>query len=192
MDFEGRGKSSSYDVGHAPASAPLRAQTPADKAAAATRLADDLDRRAQLVRDDVDAIRIAAASGDLADWADAAHDAQDGLTHLRHLVETAPAMRDAADAQVRTRLESAPQLLERAEELVAGVPTMPPLDAPIVRCADAVAAVLPPDRALGWHEQRAFSDVIAAQALGHARRGTVGKGRATDHCWCRSDARQQV
>jgi hypothetical protein len=74
-------------------------------------------------------------------------------------------MLDVAEAEVRTSLESAPQVLASAESLVARVPAMPPLDdAPIVRCADAVAAVLPPGRALGWNEQRAFSDVVAAQA----------------------------
>jgi hypothetical protein len=165
MDFEGRGKSSSYDLRGPSASTPLRPQTPEEKSAAATRVADDLERCAESVRGDVDAVRIAVVVGDLAEWADAAQDAQNGLGHLRQLVERAPAaMRDAADAEVRTRLENAPQALTDAESLVAGVPAVPAVDAPIVRCADAVAAVLPPGRALGRNEQRAFSDVIAAQA----------------------------
>jgi hypothetical protein len=165
MDIEGRGKSSSYDVGHAPASTPLRPQTSEEKAAAATRVADDLGRCAEFVHDDVGAVRSAVTAGDLADWVDAAQDARNGLDHLRQLVGRAPsAMRDAADPQVRTRLESAPQLLTDAESLVSGLPAMPSLDAPIVRCADAVAAVLPPNRALGWREQRALADVVAEQA----------------------------
>ena len=154
MDFEGRGKSSSYDLRHASASEQLRPQDPEERAAAATSVANDLKRCAESVRDDV-AVRIAVVVGDLAEWVDAAQDAQNGLGHLRQLVELAPAlMRDAADAQVRTRLENAPHALTDAESLVAGVPAMPAVDAPIVRCADVMAAVLPPGRALGWDGQR--------------------------------------
>ena len=156
MDFEGRGKSSSYDLRHAPpASAQLRPQAPEERAAVATSVVNDVKHCAESVRDDVDAVRIAVVVGDLAEWVDAAQDAQNGLGHLRQLVELAPAaMRDAADAQVRTRLANAPQALTDAESLVAGVPAMPAVDAPIVRCADVMAAVLPPGRALGWDGQR--------------------------------------
>ena len=94
-----------------------------------------MDQCAQQVRDDVDAIRVAAAAGDLAEWTDAAHDARAGLARLRRLVERARgAMGDAADAQVRTRLDGSPTVLGGAESLVAGAPAVPDHEAPIVRC----------------------------------------------------------
>ena len=52
MDFEGRGKSSSYDLRNASTSAQLRPQTPEERSAAATSVANDLKRCADSVRDD--------------------------------------------------------------------------------------------------------------------------------------------
>lgn len=115
MDFKGRGKSLSYDLRHASASAQLRPQSPEERAAAATSAANDLKRRAESVRDDVYAVRIAVEVADLAEWADAAQNAQNGLAHLRKLFELPPAvMRDPGDAQARTRLENAPRAQRRA------------------------------------------------------------------------------
>jgi len=150
MSSEKRGPSSSFAVGHAPArvaDTKPRQQTPDEKDEAAETLAGDLERQAQLVRDDVAAIRIAAAAEDLADWTDAANDAAVGLLHVRELVKKASrAKLDATDARVRACLENAAQVLADTEALIAGAPAAPKLGAPVVRCADALLAVLAPDR----------------------------------------------
>jgi hypothetical protein len=167
-DFEERRPSSSFEIGYAPArvaDTKLRPQTPGEKAVAAATLAGDLERRAQFVRDDVAASEIAAAAEDLADWTDAENDAAVGLSHLRGLVKKAPAAKlDATDARVRASLEHAAQVLADTEALVAGVPGAPKLGAPIVRCADALRAVLPPGRPLGWEAERAVVEVVTHQA----------------------------
>jgi len=167
-DFETRGPSSSFAVGYAPArvaDTKPRQQTPDEKDEAAETLAGDLERHAQLVRDDVAAIRIAAAAEDLADWTDAANDAVVGLSHVRDLVTKAPAAKlDATGARVRADLENAAQVLADTEALIAGAPAAPKLGAPVVRCADALLAVLAPDRPLGWEAERAVVEVVDNQA----------------------------
>jgi hypothetical protein len=165
-DFPKRGPSSSLDVGHAPArmaDTKPRQQTPDEKAAGAKALARDLESQAQLVRDVVAAIKIAAAAKDLADWMDAANDAAVGLSHLRNLVKKAPAAKlDATDAPVRACLENAAQVLADTEALIASAPAAPKVGA-VVRCADALLAVLPADRPLGWEAERAVVDVVDNQ-----------------------------
>ena len=111
MDIEGRGKSSSYDVGHARASTPLRPQTSEEKAAAATRVADDLRRCAEFVHDDVGALRSAVAARD-----------------------------DAADHEVQHRLASAEEAHPGAQRLVVQAPAAPQPRAPELSCADALLA----------------------------------------------------
>src|SRR5688572_20546611 len=83
-DFEGstRTRWRSHDVTSTSASAPFRPPAPEERLAAVRNLARDIDQCAQLVRDDVDAIRAAEAAQDMADRADAARDAQDGLARL--------------------------------------------------------------------------------------------------------------
>ena len=165
-DFKKRGLSS-FDVGHGPArvaDTEPRQQPPDEKAAGAKALARDLESQAQLVRDDVAAIEIAAAAKDLADWTDAANDAAVGRSHLRDLVKKAPAAKlDATDARVRACLENAAEVLADTEALVDGAPAAPKLGA-VVRCADALLAVLPADRPLGWEAERAVVEVVNNQA----------------------------
>ena len=165
MDIEGRGKSSSYDVGHAPASTPLRPQASEEKAAAATRVADDSDAAPTSCTMTSAQYGAPSLPGILADWVDAAQDARNELG------SPSPARRPCTRSDARCRRCAGTDTpRERASAphgcRVAGprFPEMPSLDAPIGRCADAVVAVLPSGRALGWQDQRALSDVVAEHA----------------------------
>src|SRR4051812_14198378 len=120
-ELDQRGHASSLEVGHQRAgSMPLMAgPMPALKAAHAEQLGRALDDEAQLVRDDVAAVQVAATAHDLADWADARADATRGLQRLRELVKQArAALGHATDAPARERLKAAPTILAEVEALV--------------------------------------------------------------------------
>lgn len=180
-EFQQRGPAPSFEVGYAPARAmpqPVEL-TPGQKSADALKLARDLDDQAQLVRDDVAALQIAATAQDLADWTDAQADIAEGLQHLRTLVEKASAViGDANELQTRTRLEAAPQTLAATESLVAGCPAAPREGAPVLRCGPAVLAALP-TRRIAWadehgilravvqifKDQATYTDLVAFRAI---------------------------
>lgn len=72
--------------------------------------------------------------------------------------------------------------LTEAESFLAGAPAKPGLEAPIVRCTDALLAVLPAGRALGPEAEHAFVGVVQAQATAPAGFLPPGEGPAAEAC----------
>jgi hypothetical protein len=169
MMHEGKGLRSTFDRGyiqtHAPEPVPYE-RTTEQKAADAATIADNFDHQRELVRASVAEMRTTAIAGDRDGWTAARRSAEQALQQLEHLAKRAPAAaQDATDTELRKRLASAKQLLEDAEQLVAGAPTAPPVAAPELSCSDDIMAVLPPDPPPAtWRDPdfQAAADAVAA------------------------------
>ena len=148
--FEQRGPDSSFDVGYARAIIPERTpaeRTPAQKTEDASTVADNSKAQADLVRQYVGAMTAAAATAKPEDWTTAKGSADAAVAELERQVSFAvTAKNDSADPKVRERLATASKMLTEAKDLVARAPAARRPRAPQFTCADALLAVLPPDR----------------------------------------------
>lgn len=147
--FKPNGPKRSLDLGSPGSNTqePRRERSPEQKAADAQTIADNLGRQDKLVRDSVAAMAVAAAAADRAEWTIAKQAADAGVAQIRDKVEAAlAAAPDATDAQVRTCLAGVERLLTDAKALVAGARAAPEIHTPVMTCADALLAALPPLR----------------------------------------------
>jgi hypothetical protein len=130
---------------HAPLG-PDRGQTIADHEREAEAIADRVDDHATAVREQVVAMRAAAAAGDLANHRAAKVAAEAELVQLEHIAaRMTSAIRDAAGADVRRRLDEIERRREAARQQIDAAPGEPDGRAPVLSCVDRLLAVLPTD-----------------------------------------------
>jgi hypothetical protein len=144
-----RGPEPSFDRGPVHARASDLGQpdlSPQAKAAAAEKLAENVEAETKSVRTHVTAMRAAVTTADRSAWSIAKQAADEGVKQLRRLSRAATsAVKEATAPTVRERLTAARQAYEAAKQLVAAAPAAPKARPPTLSCAGALLAALPPD-----------------------------------------------
>lgn len=189
MSERERGKEGSFAVGRPSGAAAVEPaeRTTEQKAKDAETAWGNLKGSIQVVRKGVADMETAFAVGDRAGWAEAKQAAAAGLAQLRKEVKTARGIKSfATDDKVKEGLEGAARALTDAKELVKNAPAEPKARVPVLACADALLAVLPPEHVTGpvepvmrpaeaavkniFENEMALSDMEAFQAIWSERR----------------------
>jgi hypothetical protein len=120
--------------------------SPQAKAAAAEKIAENIEAATRSVRTHVATMRAVGTTADLSAWSIAKRAADDGVRQLAQLARAAPsAVKDAPSPTVHERLRAAREAYEAAKKLVAEAPAAPKAHPPTLSCAGALLAALPPD-----------------------------------------------
>lgn len=127
-----------------------RERTPEDKARDAATAWGNLQVSFKAVSQGVADMETAVAAGNPADWATAKKSADAGLAELDWKIASALEVKDfATDDKVKKGLDGAEKSVTDAKALVKQAPAEPKARVPVLTCADALLAILPPEHFTG-------------------------------------------